>query len=127
LDEPRRGLFGPAEGLSKKIAESFEEISLLYEMTENLRGSSSAAELARLVLDWLVDILPAEQAIIEINTGDESSHGYDTLFQSFGESHLEETSFRRLIEYLQPGIQAWELRLRSWKRFLIRSYRVTVP
>lgn len=93
------------ESLSGRIGEAFEEISLLYEMTENLRGSSSAAELARLVLDWLIEILPAEQAIIDIHPGNKYRTQSDSLFQSFGESHLEEASFRSLIAHLKPDEQ----------------------
>lgn len=88
------------ESLALRIGESFEELSLLYEMTENLRGSSSAAELARLVLDWMIEILPAEQAVIVIHNQD-----FEPLLQSYGRKHVDSDSFCRLIEHLQPDQQ----------------------
>src|SRR5690606_12887307 len=48
------------EKVSHNLASTYEEISLLYGLTQNLRISSSNGALGQLALDWMLDVVPAE-------------------------------------------------------------------
>lgn len=48
------------EALSNHLAETYEEIALLYRLTENLRMSDGVEEIGGRALDWLLDVLPAQ-------------------------------------------------------------------
>jgi hypothetical protein len=55
-----RELEAETASLSDNISATYEEISLLHRLTYNLKLSRSDADLGRLALDWLRDVLPAE-------------------------------------------------------------------
>ncbi len=46
--------------ISDNLASTYEEISLLYDITQNLRISSTDVELGGRALNWLAECLPAE-------------------------------------------------------------------
>lgn len=46
--------------LSIHLSTTYEEISLLYRLTQNLKLSSNDEELALLALEWLAEVLPVE-------------------------------------------------------------------
>jgi putative nucleotidyltransferase with HDIG domain len=48
------------ESVSQNLASTYEEISLIYRLTHNLRISRSDNELGRLALKWLADVVPAQ-------------------------------------------------------------------
>jgi putative nucleotidyltransferase with HDIG domain len=52
--------------LSLHLAANYEEISLLYQLTQNLKLSSKADELATLAVEWLAEVLPAESFAIQL-------------------------------------------------------------
>lgn len=52
--------------LSLHLASNYEEISLLYQLTQNLKLSSKADELATLVVEWLAEVVPAESFAIQL-------------------------------------------------------------
>ena len=52
------------EDLSLNLSSTYEEISLLYRLTQNLKLSSRDDELGRLALEWLADVVPAESLAI---------------------------------------------------------------
>jgi len=53
-------LSAQVDALSSHLAETYEEIALLYRLTENLRLSDGVEEIGGRTLDWLLDVLPAE-------------------------------------------------------------------
>ena len=53
------------EKISLNLTNTYEEICLLYGVTQNLRISSSDAELAQLALDWLAECLPASGVAVQ--------------------------------------------------------------
>jgi putative nucleotidyltransferase with HDIG domain len=53
------------EKISLNLTNTYEEICLLYGVTQNLRISSSDAELAQLALDWLAECLPANAVAVQ--------------------------------------------------------------
>lgn len=48
------------ESVTGNLASTYEEISLLHRLTQNLRISMEDEELGQLALDWLADVLPAD-------------------------------------------------------------------
>lgn len=63
------------ERLSENLAASFEEISLIYRLTHNLKVSENSNDLGRQALGWLAGAVPASSLMIHLLTGD----GPDTL------------------------------------------------
>jgi len=53
------------EKVSDNLASTYEEISVLYGVTQNLQLSSTDEELGRLALDWLREVIPAEGLAIQ--------------------------------------------------------------
>ncbi len=54
------------ESVSLNLANTYEEISLLYRLTHNLRISRSDDELGRLALKWLADVVPARALVLHM-------------------------------------------------------------
>ena len=61
--------------LSLNLATTYEEISLLYHLTQNLKLSSRAEELGQLALEWLADVLPVESLALQLVTVSRSDDG----------------------------------------------------
>lgn len=53
------------EKLSVHLGSTFEEISLLYRLTQNLKLSSDDEELGQRALEWLAEVVPAEGLAIQ--------------------------------------------------------------
>ena len=53
------------QDLSLHLSTSYEEISLLYRLTQNLKLSSKNDELGALALEWLAGVVPAETLAIQ--------------------------------------------------------------
>ena len=68
LDAERRviRLEREADELSVQIAATYEEISLLYRLIQNLKISAKRDVLARLALEWIAEVLPARGLAIEL-------------------------------------------------------------
>ena len=54
------------EDVSLNLSSTYEEISLLYRLTQNLKLSSRDEELGQLALGWLGDVVPAESLAIQL-------------------------------------------------------------
>ncbi|MHB8902692.1 MAG: HD-GYP domain-containing protein [Thermoguttaceae bacterium] len=54
------------ESVSQNLASTYEEISLLYRLTHNLRISRSDDELGRLAVKWLADVVPAKALALQM-------------------------------------------------------------
>ena len=96
--------------VSHNLAETYEEISLLYGVTQNLRLSSSDEELGRLALDWLADCLPAEGLALQFTPiADQGDSTYkarsDELLITCGTFPLDGDEFAELLQQLNlpPG------------------------
>ncbi len=88
--------------LSEHLAASYEAISLLYAVSERLRDAGRAEQLGPFVLDWLIEVLPAEGAALCLinpngRDGDESA-----MFVSQGDCRLDQRQFARLVDALEP-------------------------
>lgn len=54
------------ESVSQNLSNTYEEISLIYRLTHNLRISRSDDELGRLALKWLADVVPAKALALQM-------------------------------------------------------------
>lgn len=61
-----------AEQASLTLSKTYEEISLLYAITQNLRISNSEQDLGDLALSWLHECLPAEAVVMVYLPEDEA-------------------------------------------------------
>jgi putative nucleotidyltransferase with HDIG domain len=85
------------------LSSSYEEISLLYRLTQNLRLSSTNQELGALALEWLAEVVPAEALAIQWTRkssadGETEQDGYS--LQTHGLCPLDSQAVSRLIEYV---------------------------
>jgi putative nucleotidyltransferase with HDIG domain len=93
------------EKLSAHLGSTFEEISLLYRLTHNLKLSANDEELGQRALEWLAEVVPAEflalQLIPTVNADPliTSSRSQPTLL-SFGPCELTIEDFTSLVEEL---------------------------
>jgi HD-GYP domain-containing protein (c-di-GMP phosphodiesterase class II) len=53
------------EKVSKNLTDSYEELCLIYGVTQNLRISSTDSEMAQLTLDWLAECIPTTSVAVQ--------------------------------------------------------------
>lgn len=91
--------------VSENLATTYEEISLLYTITKNLRISSTDEELGRQVLERLGDCLPADAFAIRYTPPAADNVDGKTrnagLFLTTDHCPVSEEQFETLIEYLE--------------------------
>jgi putative nucleotidyltransferase with HDIG domain len=95
------------ENISSHLATTYEEISILYRLTQNLRISESDEDLGLLALEWMHEVMPARGLAIyllsAVEKSTESSHqntrGKPVLLRH-GECPLDQAQFGQLIDYL---------------------------
>jgi hypothetical protein len=91
--------------ISQNLVSTYEEISLLYTVTQNLRISRSDEEIGRLALERLMECVPAKGFAIHYSlAGDDDSPHYKTrrhrdLIRD-GECPVDEDDFIELIQAL---------------------------
>ncbi len=98
-----------ADGLAGTISNTYEEISLLYRLTQNLKLSADETQLGNLALEWLSEVVPAkglalwlERHIVEDTDG---LAGPSTELLAFGELPLSEEEFQALVEFAGDDAQ----------------------
>ncbi len=94
------------EKLSQNLSSTYEEICLLYGVTQNLRISSSDEELGNLTLEWLAECLPAQGVAIQylpVAGGGEATYKARTNPQllTAGECPLSNDEFTVLVRQLE--------------------------
>ena len=97
--------------VSQNLASTYEEISLLYSVTQNLRISSTDEELGQTTLDWLGDCIPARAFAIQyLPVGDETDAAYKSrkraLLVSNGDCPLDSDQFTQLLDGLDHDLSA---------------------
>ena len=97
------------EKLSAHLGSTFEEISLIYRLTQNLKLSSNDEELGRRALEWLAEVVPAEGLVLLLIPTSEASQGApevrtQPLLLKHGQCDLAVDTFLELIERL--GLRA---------------------
>ncbi|MHC4399645.1 MAG: HD-GYP domain-containing protein [Planctomycetota bacterium] len=92
--------------LSDHMAATYEEISLLYRITQNLRISQTDEDLGRVALEWMKAVLPAEGLAIQLlpvaEENDSLTHRgrTESTFVTYGACPVDEEAFGRLIRHL---------------------------
>ncbi len=94
------------EKLSHNLATTYEEICLLHGVTQNLRISADDEYLCRLVLDWLLDCLPAQSLAVQLlPVARQGENTYkartESILLSSGACPINNQQFTELIEHLQ--------------------------
>lgn len=94
------------EKLSDNLASTYEEICLLHGVTQNLRISADDEQLGSLVLNWLLDCIPAQSLAIQLlPVAKQGQTTYkartsNTLL-SAGKCLLTNDQFSQLVDHLQ--------------------------
>ncbi len=96
--------------VSLQLSVTYEEISLLHRLTQNLKLTSDGQELAQRSLEWLTDVVPAESLAIQWNPTDRGE-GVGTNAQdvpellTHGPCPVDAQGLREIVERfeLQPG------------------------
>ena len=95
-----------ARDLSAHLASTYEEISLLHRLTQNLKISSGDEDLGRAALEWLGDVLPVQGLAIQLVPVAEEDESLtqqartEPVLLTFGQCELDTGQFDRLIEHL---------------------------
>lgn len=98
-----------SESLTVHLASTYEEISLLYRLTRNLRISQSDEDLGRMALEWLAEVLPAQGFAIQLVPAvqHEQSFHHETRTQPVllmhGDCPLDNAQFSAIVERLGSG------------------------
>ncbi len=103
-DRRVRLLEGEVEALSAKIGSTYEEISLIYRLTQNLKLSGSREALAEMTLDWLHEVLPAEGLVLQFLNTEETLPSDETaepLLARYGLCPLTDDEFNDLVGDLE--------------------------
>lgn len=91
-----------AEQLSQHVAFTYEEISLLHRLTQNLRINAKEAELGKVALEWLGEIMPFEGLALQLlaSTGEQQQgeQGNDSKLITYGNCPLDNAEFARLVQ-----------------------------
>lgn len=100
-----RELEEETKSLSIHLAATYEEISLLYRITQNLKISKSDTDLGHAVLQWMQEVLPAEALAMQlVRPAGESAAvpqaGASTTFLSLGHCPVDHKQFTRLVTHL---------------------------
>jgi putative nucleotidyltransferase with HDIG domain len=98
--------------VSTQLSSTYEEISLLHRLTQNLKLTSNDDELGRLALEWLADVVPAESLAILLtplaHTSAMSGEARDEpLLLAHGRCPVDSDGLTRMVEHfaLKPGQQ----------------------
>lgn len=99
-----------ARSLSFHLSSTYEEISLLYRLTRNLKISKSDEDLGRVALEWLLEVLPAQCMVLQLLPVAEDGKSltphartHATLL-SHGECPVDSARFSEIIAHLNVGI-----------------------
>ncbi len=97
-----------AEKLSVNLASTYEEISLLYRLTQNLKISKSDEELGHVALEWMEEVIPASGlAILLLPTPNARKAVHravrlESVLLRRGECPIDVAGFFDLLAYLKP-------------------------
>lgn len=94
-----------AESLSVNLAATYEEISLLYRITQNLRISKSDEDLGRIALEWMEEVIPAEGLAIQYVSVATGHDAFDpkrkqSQLLTLGRCPVDNEAFSRLVDHL---------------------------
>jgi putative nucleotidyltransferase with HDIG domain len=94
--------------LSVHLSSTYEEISLLHRLTQNLKLSEGDEDLGRAALEWMEDVLPAAGLAIQLVPGSHPDASpslrsrHEPVLLTYGRCLIENAAFTRLVEHLRP-------------------------
>ena len=94
-----------ADEMSMHLAGVYEEISLLHRLTRNLRLSKTDEELAKIAIDWLMEVVPAQGiglVLLPVDSTDENYLGKvrtQNVLLKAGNLPLTDEQFCSLMEH----------------------------
>jgi len=97
------------ERISDHLSTTYEEISLLHRLAQNLKLSRSDEDLGRIALEWLHEVIPAQSVAIQLvplaDSDDASGPGTRTapVLLQHGPRPIEASLFDPLIAHLGVG------------------------
>ena len=100
------GLIEERQSLSENLSTTYEEISLLYRLTQNLKLSQGDQHLGQMALEWLAEAVPAEALVLLLLSADAASDTFsqqtrtEQLFLTHGDSPIDAEQLLRLVEHL---------------------------
>jgi putative nucleotidyltransferase with HDIG domain len=91
--------------LSLNLSSTYEEISLIYRLTQHLKLTSQDEELARLALEWLPEVLPAQSLAIRLVPTDRTGTigreaRREPIFLSYGDCPISGDELAQIIEHV---------------------------
>lgn len=101
-----RSLQQETDSLSTNLASTYEEISLLYRLTQNLKLSKSDEDLALVALEWMEEVVPASGLAIQLlpppNADKATMHGVrnEPVFLTRGDCPITSQDFSALLSHL---------------------------
>lgn len=92
--------------LAEEVAARYEEISLLYRLTQNLRLSSSDEELGRMALISLSEVMSAQSLVLQLVPLPESAsasfaHRTSPVLLTHGSRVVDNEQFSQLLAFLK--------------------------
>ena len=100
-----------AGNLSVNLASTYEEISLLYRLTQNLKISASEEDLGRIALEWMSDVVPAQGLALQLlplahpsETGRPELRTQPVLL-THGHCPLDDAGLAALVAHLGPAVR----------------------
>ncbi len=94
--------------LTLNLSTTYEEIALIYRLTQNLKLTSRSEDLAGLAIEWLAEVVPAECLAVQLipteATASETGCSEPRLL-TFGKCPIDEDEMSDMLDHLelQPG------------------------
>ncbi len=109
------------DALSENLLVSYEEISLLYRLTQNLKLSGSNENLSRMAMNWLSEAIPAEGFALALspnleNAKNPAANLSAPEFLQFGRCSIDAAGFSNLLEVLNLNEQPRPVVINSAQR-----------
>jgi len=97
--------------LSLNLSQTYEEISLLFQLTQNLKLSKSDEDLGRMALEGIAEVVPASGLVLQLlpvstteKTANHANRSQPVLL-CHGDCALDNAEFSKLITYLAPNLR----------------------
>ena len=100
------------EQVSHNLASTYEEISLLYRLTQNLRLTSTNNQLGQLALDWLLECMPAQGVALQFTPEPDNRSVQFELTEepallTNGECPISASEFSDLVATISADVDIW--------------------
>lgn len=103
-----RHLEQESETLSQNLSNTYEEISLLHRLTQNLRLSKRDEDLCQETLRWLQEVLPAQGLAVQLLPAAQDRRQLDRIARTQprllfgGNCPVDQAEFAALVEHVGP-------------------------